>query len=104
MAEEIFGFNRADTSSIIEAIGQGDSVQRLTNQGIRFIRFELTADLTGVSTTADIFDTAGNTVASGATIEDPETIFTGLTDTTRGIGLQQGSRFFIINANCPAEE
>jgi hypothetical protein len=70
----------------------------------RFIRFELTAALTTTSTTADIFDAAGTTIASGATIEDPETIFTGLTDTTRGIGIQEGSRYFIVNANCPAAE
>jgi hypothetical protein len=70
---------------------------------VRFIRFQLTANLTTTSATANIFDAAGTAIASGATIEDPETIFTGLTDTTRGIGIQQGARYFILNANCPAD-
>jgi len=100
---EVFGFNSRDAEDLIAGIGGGDKVQRLGFGGLRFIRFELTADLTTASTTADIFDAAGTTIASGATIEDPETIFTGLTDTTRGIGIQQGARYFIVNANCPAD-
>jgi hypothetical protein len=71
---------------------------------LRFIRFELTAELLGTTTTADIFDADGVSIEEGATLEDPETIFTGLTATTRGIGIQQGARYFIYNANCPAEE
>jgi hypothetical protein len=100
---DVFGFNGRDAEDLLAGIGGGDKVQRLSNQGVRFIRFELTANLTTTSTTADIFDAAGTTIASGATIEDPETIFTGLTDTTRGIGIQQGARYFIMNANCPAD-
>jgi hypothetical protein len=71
---------------------------------LRFIRFELTAELLGTTTTADIFDVDNVSIEEGATLEDPETIFTGLTATTRGIGIQQGARYFIYNANCPAEE
>jgi hypothetical protein len=71
---------------------------------LKFIRFELTAELLGTTTTADIFDADGVSIEEGATLEDPETIFTGLTATTRGIGIQQGARYFIYNANCPAEE
>lgn len=99
---DVIGFNPTDARDLMALVNPGDSVQRLTNQGVRFIRFQLTADLTTSSTTADIFDAAGTTIATGATIEDPETIFTGLTDTTRGIGMQQGPRYFILNANCPA--
>lgn len=99
---DVFGFNARDSEDLLAGIGGGDKTQRLNLAGARFIRFELTANLTTSTTTADIFDAAGNTIASGATIEDPETIFTGLTDTTRGIGIQQGARYFIVNANCPA--
>jgi hypothetical protein len=99
---DVFGFNARDAEDLIAGIGKGDKTERLSFGGVRFIRFELTADLTTTSTTADIFDAAGSAIATGATIEDPETIFTGLTDTTRGIGMQQGARYFIINANCPA--
>ncbi len=82
-----------------------DVVRGVIGQALfRFIRFALSADLIGTSTTATIYDAAGNTIATGATLEDPETIFTGLTATTRGIGVQEGARFFIVNANCPAEE
>jgi hypothetical protein len=100
---EVFGFNSRDAEDLIAGIGGGDKVQRLNLSGVRFIRFQLTANLTTTSTTANIFDAAGTAIASGATIEDPETIFTGLTDTTRGIGIQQGARYFIMNANCPAD-
>ena len=100
---DVFGFNSRDAEDLIAGIGGGDKTERLGFGGTRFIRFELTANLTTTSTTADIFDAAGTTIASGATIEDPETIFTGLTDTTRGIGIQQGARYFIVNANCPAD-
>lgn len=99
---DVFGFNARDSEDLIAGIGGGDKSQRLNLSGIRFIRFQLTADLTTASATANIFDAAGTTIASEATIEDPETIFTGLTNTTRGIGIQQGARYFIINANCPA--
>lgn len=104
--EATYGFNRHDTESLLACIGGGDQVQRrpmMQSIGLRFIRFELTADLTTATTAADIFDINGSTIASGATIEDPETIFTGLTATTRGIGVAFGDRFFIVNANCPAE-
>jgi hypothetical protein len=100
---DVFGFNARDARDLIADIGRGDKVQRLNLSGVRFIRFQLTANLTTTSTTANIFDAAGTTIASGATIEDPETIFTGLTNATRGIGIQQGARYFIVNANCPAE-
>lgn len=70
----------------------------------QFIRFELNEELVGTSASAEIYDKDGALIASAATLEDPETIFTGLTATTRGIGVQDGSRFFIVNANCPAEE
>lgn len=99
---DVIGFNSRDAEDLIAGIGKGDNVQRLTFAGVRFIRFQLTANLTTVSTTATIYDAAGNTIATGATIEDPESIFTGLTNTTRGIGMQQGPRYFILNANCPA--
>jgi hypothetical protein len=70
----------------------------------RFIRFELNEELVGTTASADISDKDGVGIATAATIEDPETIFTGLTATTRGIGIQEGSRYFIVNSNCPAEE
>jgi hypothetical protein len=70
----------------------------------RFIRFELNEELIGTTASADISDKDGVGIATEATIEDPETIFTGLTATTRGIGIQEGSRYFIVNSNCPAEE
>jgi hypothetical protein len=99
---DVFGFNSRDAEDLIAGIGGGDKTERLGFGGVRFIRFQLTANLTTSTTTANIFDAAGTIIASGATIEDPETIFTGLTDTTRGIGIQQGPRYFIVNANCPA--
>lgn len=99
---DVFGFNSRDAEDLIAGIGKGDRTERLSLGGVRFIRFQLTADLTTTSTTATIYDAAGTTIATGATIEDPETIFTGLTNTTRGIGIQQGARYFVINANCPA--
>ena len=71
-------------------------------QTFRFIRFELNEELVGTTASADIVDKDGVSIETGATIEDPETIFTGLTATTRGIGIQEGSRYFIVNANCPA--
>ena len=98
----VYGFNSRDAEDLIAGIGKGDRTERLSFGGVRFIRFELTANLTTASTTATIYDAAGTAIATGATIEDPETIFTGLTSTTRGIGMQQGPRYFILNANCPA--
>jgi hypothetical protein len=105
---DVFGFNARDAEDLLAGIGGGDKTERLNfgprTEAIRFIRFELTAELISTTTTADIFDADGTSIEEGATLEDPETIFTGLTATTRGIGIQQGSRYFIYNANCPAEE
>jgi len=105
---DVFGFNSRDAEDLIAGIGSGDRTERLSfelrTEAIRFIRFKLTAELLGTTTTADIFDVDNVSIEEGATLEDPETIFTGLTATTRGIGIQQGARYFIYNANCPAEE
>jgi hypothetical protein len=105
---EVFGFNSRDAEDLIAGIGGGDRTERLSfeprTEAIRFIRFELTTELLTATATADIFDVDGTSIEEGATLEDPETIFTGLTATTRGIGIQQGSRYFIVNSNCPAEE
>lgn len=70
---------------------------------VRFIRFQLAEDLESTSALATIFDADGTTIEASATLEDPETIFTGLTNGVRGIGMQDGSRYFILNANCPPE-
>lgn len=84
--------------------GIGGSIARLTGLGgVQFVRFQLAADLTGTTVSADIFDRDGTTLASGATLEDPEEIFTGLTSGTRGIGMADAGRYFILNANCPVE-
>jgi len=95
--------------NLITAVGD-DDIEENTIRGVigsagtvfRFIRFQLTANLLTTTTTADIYDEDGTAIASGATLEDPETIFTGITTNTRGVGVQQGSRFFIYNTNCPA--
>jgi hypothetical protein len=86
----------ADLSCAVARIGGGGG-------GVQFIRFQLTAELTGTTVTANIFDRDGTTIATGATLEDPEQIFTGLTEDTRGIGMQDAGRYFILNANCPVE-
>jgi hypothetical protein len=96
---------------LITIVGD-DDIQAAVVRGVigsgapvfRFIRFGLTENLLGTTALANISDVDGTTIASGATIEDPETIFTGLTTNTRGIGIQQGSRYFIVNSNCPVPE
>ncbi len=70
---------------------------------LALIRIGLTANLTTTSAAANIYDADNNLIEAG-TAEDPETIFTGLTNTTRAIGIRQGGRNYIVNANCPAEE
>lgn len=74
------------------------------SEPLTFIRASLTAGLTTTSTTADVYDVNNELIAAAATIEDPETIFTGLTTGTRVIGVRWGERNIIVNANCPAEE
>jgi hypothetical protein len=73
--------------------------------GATLYRFETTAAYTsGTSVTATIKTMAGTTLASGATLKDPEAIFMGMASGTKGYCIAQGGEYFAIQAACNAEE
>jgi hypothetical protein len=73
--------------------------------GATLYRFETTAAYTsGTSVTATIKTMAGTTLASGATLKDPEAIFLGMASGTKGYCIAQGGEYFAIQAACNDEE
>lgn len=108
MAEEIFGFNRADTSAIIEAIGQGDSVQRLNmGGGDSVFGFKTTGAMTSGSAAGSIYQLSQTAFASplltGQTII-ASILFGTLAIGTIGYCVKSGGVYYVIQASCPAEE
>jgi len=105
---DVYGFNAADSEALISMIGTGDSVRRLGGSGgggATLYRFETTAAYTsGTSVTATIKTMAGTTLASGATLKDPEAIFLGMASGTKGYCIAQGGEYFAIQAACNDEE
>ena len=106
-ADRTYGFSKSDAEALVASIGTTETeIPQLFpggGGGAIFIRFQLNAELTGTTVAATIFDRDGETIEASATLEDPEQIFTGLTEDTRGIGLRDAGRYFILNANCPVE-
>ena len=104
---DVYGFNASDSEALISMIGTGDSVRRLGGGGggATLYRFETTAAYTsGTSVSATIKTMAGTTLASGATLNDPEAIFLGMASGTKGYCIAQGGEYFAIQAACNAEE
>lgn len=107
MSDRTYGFSRSDAESLTNLIGvdETESIVRpvVSGQAFALVRFQLNEDLTTTTADADIIDVDGNTIEEDATIEDPESIFTGLQEDGRGIAIRFLGRYFIVNAKCPPE-
>ncbi len=71
--------------------------------GLAMYRFETTADYsTGTSVGAEILTMGGTVVTASGTISDPDQIFLGIANGTKGLAIYQAGTYYIIQAACGA--
>ena len=87
--------------------GEQECVVRFASSGggAELYAFTLTANMASKSAAASIstIDGVSTTVLESSTVYDPQDIFAVLETGDSGLCLKQGGKYYIIQANCPAD-
>lgn len=103
----VVGFSRSDAEQLVDSLGNDENWfptrRAIPSASVRYVQFELTGSWSSGEASAD-FSTMDDDPIKSDTLRDPQEIASLLGSGDKGYAIQQGGKFYFVQAGCPSED